>query len=229
MRRIHQDWSFRGPEVASSFRFPLLLLLALAIGIWTSPESWALTASPTSMTFQAVQGATNPLSQTVTVFKSTSRPSSWIATDNATWLTVSPGAGSIIGTAQVVLAVNIAGLAAGTYTATVTITVDKGGSSSVPVTLKVASATASPPPPPPTSSTQALLTWSAVIDSKLAGYKVYVGTRSGVYGTPVDVGNVTSYTVSNLLVGTTYYFVVTSYSSSGTESPYSNEVSKSVY
>ena len=97
------------------------------------------------------------------------------------------------------------------------------------MTLKVASATASPPPPPPTSSTQALLTWSAVIDAKLAGYKVYVGTRSGVYGTPVDVGNVTSYTVSNLLVGTTYYFVVTSYSSSGTESPYSNEVSKSVY
>ena len=56
-----------------------------------------------------------------------------------------------------------------------------------------------------------------------------MGTVSGRYGTPLDVGNVTSYTISNLALGTTYYFVVTSYSNSGSESSYSNEVSKSIY
>ena len=50
-----------------------------------------------------------------------------------------------------------------------------------------------------------------------------------MYGTPIDVGKVTSYVVGNLTTGTTYYFVVTSYSGSGTESAYSNEVSKSIY
>lgn len=230
MCHAHQELTFRrGLMDTVLFRLWGVIGMVLAIVIWTSPEAWALTANPTAVTFQAVQGATNPPSQTVTVSKSNKRSSSWIATDNATWLTVSAGSGTITRIAQVALAVNTAGLAAGTYTATVTITAARGGSTSVPVTLRVVSAPASSPPPPPTSSTQALLTWSAVTDTNLAGYKVYVGTRSGVYGTPLDVVNVTSYTVKNLLVGTTYYFVVTSYSSSGSESPYSSEVSKSIY
>jgi hypothetical protein len=52
---------------------------------------------------------------------------------------------------------------------------------------------------------------------------------SGRYGSPVDVGNVTSYVVNNLTVGATYYFTVTSYTTSGVESAFSNEVSKSIY
>lgn len=65
--------------------------------------------------------------------------------------------------------------------------------------------------------------------TNLAGYKVYMGTASGLYGTPLDVGNVTSYVMSNLAIGNTYYFVVTSYNSSGSESLPSTEVSKSIY
>jgi fibronectin type 3 domain-containing protein len=45
----------------------------------------------------------------------------------------------------------------------------------------------------------------------------------------VDVGNVTAYAVTNLGVGTTYYFAVTAYNTSGVESSFSNEVSKSIY
>ena len=60
----------------------------------------------------------------------------------------------------------------------------------------------------------------------LAGYKVYYGTSSGNYGTPINVGNVTTYTISNLISGS-YYFVVTAYNLSGIESNYSNEVVKS--
>ena len=43
----------------------------------------------------------------------------------------------------------------------------------------------------------------------------------------VDVGNVTTYTVSNLAPGT-YYFVVTAYDSSNDESSFSNEASKTI-
>ena len=232
MRQLNQDLPFR-PSARYAFLFRLLWVigLGLAIDVWTSSEASALTANPTTVTFQAVQGATNPPSPTVSVSKANSRRSSWAATDTATWLTVSPGAGSINRTEQVALAVNVAGLAAGTYTAMVAIAVDNGESASVPVTLKVAAAPTSPPPPPPPppSGTTASLTWSPVTGTNLAGYKVYMGTASGRYGTPLDVGNVTSYTVSNLAAGTTYFFVVSSYSSSGSESPYSNEVSKSIY
>jgi len=41
----------------------------------------------------------------------------------------------------------------------------------------------------------------------------------------IDVGNTTSYTVSNLIDGQTYYFNVTAYDAAGVESEYSGEVS----
>ncbi|MEW6001249.1 MAG: choice-of-anchor D domain-containing protein [Nitrospirota bacterium] len=61
----------------------------------------------------------------------------------------------------------------------------------------------------------------------LEGYKVYYGTSSGNYSQGIDVGNVTTYTVSNLNDGT-YYFAVTAHDTSGNESDYSNEVSKTI-
>lgn len=227
MRNIHQALMFRKAVVgAISLHRWLGVGLALLLGLLTSVEASALTVSPTVMTFQAVQGANNTLSQTVTVSKSNKRQTSWIAMDNASWLTVSPGVGTIKNIADVSLTVNAAGLAAGTYTATVTITVEKGGSTSVPVTLTVAPTTSTPVIE---SNTMASLTWNPVSSTALAGYKVYVGTASGQYGTPLDVGNVTSYVVPSLAVGNTYYFVVTSYSTSGSESLPSIEVSKSIY
>jgi hypothetical protein len=80
-----------------------------------------------------------------------------------------------------------------------------------------------------TTTTTATLSWMPNADSDLAGYKVYMGTSSGRYGTPVDVGNVTTYTAGNLTVGTTYYFTVTAYDQSKNESLHSSEVSKSIY
>jgi len=231
MHQAYQDLTFRrGAMDAFSHRLWCGIGLALAVGIWTSPEAWALNVSPTVMTFQAVQGATNPSSQTVNVIKSNNHQTDWTATDNATWLTVSPGVGTITSTAQVAVAVNTTGLAAGTYIATVTIKVNKGGSASVPVTLTVAPATKSSTTTTVTSAgTAATLAWNADTSTGLAGYKVYLGTASGVYGTSINVGNVTSYVMSNLAVGTTYYFVVTAYNISGSESLPSNEVSKSIY
>ena len=79
------------------------------------------------------------------------------------------------------------------------------------------------------SGTQALagsiaLAWDPVGDPRLAGYKVYYGTSSRNYSGQVDVGNVTTRTVTGLTDGAKYYFAVTAYDGSRIESGFSNEV-----
>jgi hypothetical protein len=59
----------------------------------------------------------------------------------------------------------------------------------------------------------------------LAGYKLYTGTSSGNYTQNIDLGNRTSYTMEGLNDGTTYYFAVTAYDSTGNTSGNSNQVS----
>ena len=111
-------------------------------------------------------------------------------------------------------------------------------------------ALAPPPPPPsppspvpvtptPTSSASstapktanATVSWNANTESDLAGYRIYVGTRSGSYGVvgPFEVTNTTSFTVPNLPLGATYFFAVSAFDKSGNESAKSAEVSKSLF
>ncbi|GKS57601.1 hypothetical protein YTPLAS18_11280 [Nitrospira sp.] len=76
------------------------------------------------------------------------------------------------------------------------------------------------------------LTWSPNREPDLAGYKIYMGTRSGTYdypGSPFVVGNTTQTTISNLPHGLTYFFSASAYDYSGNESQLSPEVSKSLY
>jgi hypothetical protein len=76
------------------------------------------------------------------------------------------------------------------------------------------------------------LTWAANREPDLAGYKIYVGTASGTYNYPGSAfvtGKSTSYTVSNLPKGQTYFFSISAYDSAGNESPLSGEASKSLY
>ena len=68
------------------------------------------------------------------------------------------------------------------------------------------------------------LAWNAVTSTSVAGYKLHYGQASGVYNSTKDAGNHTSATVTGLIPGHTYYFAATDYSSTGTESGYSNEV-----
>ena len=82
-------------------------------------------------------------------------------------------------------------------------------------------------------SAQETLTWGAPTTNTdgtpltdLAGYKIYYGTASRSYSQIIDVGNVTTSTISSLNNGATYYFAVTAYDALGIESGYSNEVSK---
>ena len=76
----------------------------------------------------------------------------------------------------------------------------------------------------------ATLSWTASKGPDIAGYKLYQATMSGGYGAPVATlsMDVTSYTVTGLESGTTYFFAVTAYNVDGSESSFSNEVSKSV-
>src|SRR3989449_5930210 len=78
------------------------------------------------------------------------------------------------------------------------------------------------------SAAQVTLAWDANTEPDLAGYKLYYGNSSGSYQFSVDVGNVTSYTLSGLLDGRIYYFAATSYNLSLAESGFSNEVSKAI-
>ena len=66
--------------------------------------------------------------------------------------------------------------------------------------------------------------WNPNTEEDLAGYRLYVGTASGQYGEPVDVGNVTGHVMEiTPEYGATYYFALTAYDTSGNESGYSDE------
>jgi hypothetical protein len=66
--------------------------------------------------------------------------------------------------------------------------------------------------------------WDASSDPAVAGYKVSMGTRSGVYTVIVDAGTQTTEQFNNLTAGATYYFVVQAYDRLGNLSPPSAEV-----
>jgi hypothetical protein len=68
------------------------------------------------------------------------------------------------------------------------------------------------------------LQWEASSSLNVAGYRVYYGASSKTYGAPIDVGNVTTCTLKDLVVGQTYFVAVSAYASSHEESDFSNEV-----
>ncbi len=75
---------------------------------------------------------------------------------------------------------------------------------------------------------QVTLAWDSSTGSKVVGYRLYYGTVHGSYAYYLDVGNTTSYDLSRLSTGATYYFALTGYDDAGDQSSYSNEVSYTV-
>ncbi len=71
---------------------------------------------------------------------------------------------------------------------------------------------------------QVTLEWDPNTEPNLAGYRLYVGTASGVYDSSIDSGLATTCAVPGLLSGHTYYFAATARNTSGAESAKSNEV-----
>lgn len=103
------------------------------------PPSIGLSAS--SFTFSGQQGAANPGNQTLDITNTGGGVLTWTATDDAAWLTLTPSSGN--GAATVTLSVNTGGLAAGTYTGTITVTAP--GAVNTPRTATV-TLTVTPPP-----------------------------------------------------------------------------------
>ena len=92
-------------------------------------------------------------------------------------------------------------------------------------------------PSPGSSSGTVTLSWTPPtqnIDGSyltdLAGYNIYYGVRQGEYDNRINISNpgIATYVVTNLSPDT-YYFVATSFNTSGVESPYSSEVTKVVH
>jgi IPT/TIG domain-containing protein len=69
----------------------------------------------------------------------------------------------------------------------------------------------------------AIASWDPNPEPNIAGYKLSYGTQSGVYTTVIDVGNVTSRSVT-LTSGQRYFFAVQAYNASSLLSAYSAEV-----
>jgi len=72
---------------------------------------------------------------------------------------------------------------------------------------------------------QVSLTWEPSSSPDVAGYKIYYGTASRTYTNSITIGNITSYTITDLTEKQTYYITITAYDFSNNESSYSNEVS----
>jgi hypothetical protein len=100
----------------------------------------AIGLNTTSLGFAGTVGGTNPSAQTIAVSNVGGGTLSWAASDNAAWLTLSPVSGTNSGI--VTASVNLTGLAAGTYNATVTVTASGVPAKTLPVTLTVTATTA---------------------------------------------------------------------------------------
>jgi uncharacterized delta-60 repeat protein len=98
-------------------------------GTTTLPDGFTVIAapptiscSPSSFSFTATQGWSNPPSQTLEIWNSGGGTLSWSVSDNAAWLSLSPASGNSTGEHDpVTVSVDTSGMSAGSYNATITI------------------------------------------------------------------------------------------------------------
>lgn len=201
----------------------------------TPSSTPAIGLSPTSLSFSAVPGGSNPSAQTVAVSNAGIGTLSGLSasvsyTSGSGWLTTASLSAT---TAPATLTVQptTGSLAAGTYTATVSVA--SGVAGNTPQTVSVTFTVSVPVPTGVAASipgnSDVSLTWSAVSGSGVT-YNVYRSTASGTKGSQTASGLTgTSYTdtyngTNNLLAGKTYYYEVTSVIASN-ESAGSTQVS----
>src|SRR5581483_9343957 len=84
-----------------------------------APPPPSLTVSTASLSFSGTTGGSNPSTQNVGVSNAGSGTLNWAASASQGWLSVTPGTGTNSGT--LTIGANMSGMAAGTYTGTVTV------------------------------------------------------------------------------------------------------------
>jgi hypothetical protein len=102
-------------------------------GSASAPTQPTIGVSPASLSFTATAGGSNPADQTISITNTGAGTLSWTASDDASWLTVSPTSGTA--PATLTASVSISGLAAGTYNGNITISAT--GATNTPVTVPV--------------------------------------------------------------------------------------------
>ena len=188
-------------------------------GTTTTPS---MILNPTSLSFSGTAGGANPLAKTINLANPTGGTLTWSMTESSAWLALNITSGTTTTeTDQVSASVSVQGLAAGTYSTVITVTASGAANSpqQIPATLTLSQ-------PTTTTTGSAGLSWTANAETDLTGYKVYIGTQSGLYNPPITLGTTTTYTATNLSSGKTYYFCVSAFDSANNESPCSAEVSK---
>ena len=128
----------------------------IPITLTLDPPIPVLSVSPASLSFSAVAGGASPASKNLTVSNTGAGTLNYTVSDNAAWLSVSPGSGTAPGTVSV--SADVTGLAAGTYNGSVTVT--SSGSTGSPATIPV---TFVVDPPPNLSVTPSSLSFSGSV------------------------------------------------------------------
>lgn len=100
----------------------------------------ALSVTPPSVSFSATAGGANPASKPITISNNGGGILNWTASENSNWLTLSATSGTA--PATVTVSPVIAGLAAGTYNGSLTISAAgvAGSPVTIPITLSLSSA-----------------------------------------------------------------------------------------
>jgi uncharacterized protein (TIGR03437 family) len=166
---------------------------------FTVTASQTLSAAPASAAFSFVIGTANPPAQTVQVTSSGTNTAVTVAAstkDGAAWLSATPASGTA--PVAVSIQVNPAGLAAGNYSGTVTVSSSSATTLSIPVTLTV---TAIPAPVITAIGNAASYAVGAVSPGENI---VIFGTNIGP--TPLVSGQVTAAKAFDTIAGDTQVF-----------------------
>ncbi len=184
-----------------------------------APPETILNVSPSSLMFSASVGGQNPSPQTLNITRcGGSSEISWTASDDATWLSMSPTSGTTPSSSSV--SVDITGLGVGTYNGTITIS-SAGASNSpvtVPVTLNVLNIHVqwvTPPPDPMYSGVPYQVEYS-ISGGTSGSWRIQYGTdpdpiNNPQYFTLWQSGGMGTYTHTLRILSSTtqtYYFVV---------------------
>jgi hypothetical protein len=110
--------------------------VSVSLHIGESGTEPTIAFSPSSFSFSAAEGGDNPASKTLKIWNSGTGMLNWSVSDNANWLSLSPTSGSSTGEKdEITVSVDISGIDAGDYDATITISAE--GATNTPQTVSV--------------------------------------------------------------------------------------------